>query len=425
VNRRRWTIALGLAAGLVVSAACGAGGGEERSGAPRREPTAGQAQRTAPGTTLLGARLLGELTARRGNVALSPSLLAAQLGTIRAGARTDTAVELDALFTSPATPDPPSVADLGGTVALLDGRSGSRRSETRSGRLLVDHDIALWLQRGTEVDDVYLEASARDFGTGVRLVDFRSAPEVARESVNRWAVNASNGRVSQLLSRGQVSAATRLLSTGMLGFTAPWQFPFDTSATRESTFRTDSGRDVRVTMMRLTAPAGVGVAAGPDWEAVSLPYLGGELTMVVIVPAPGAIDAVQGRLVDGLLDEVRRAARPRPVTLRLPRVAFTSELALVDELVQLGARQLFDIDAADLTGMAPAERLALTDVVQQVFLAIDEGGTGAGAATVTTQAASVPAGSPAITADRPFLVAVVDRLTGTPLLLGRVGDPTG
>jgi serine protease inhibitor len=439
VGARRITVVFAAVCALV--AACGgvSSGGEQRADVPRNEPTAGQAQRAADGTTVLGARLLETLTAQPGNVALSPSLLAAQIGTIRAGARSATGVELDTLFTvtgqgqtdtgQPTAADVPGaapvVADLGGAVALLDELSGPQRSSTRSGRILVDHDLAIWFQRGMELDDAYLEATGRAFGIGARPVDFRSSPESARELINRWAVNASGGRVTQLLSRGQVSASTRLLSTGMLGLTAPWQYPFTAAATRESTFQTDSGREVRVDMMRLSAPVGVGLAVGTDWEAVTLPYLGGELAMVVIIPAPGALDAVQARLGDGLLDEVRRSMRPQPVTVRLPRVAFTSALVLADELVALGTRTLFDIDAADLTGMAPAERVALTDVIQQVYLAVDEGGTGAGAATFTSPAAVVPANSPVIIADRPFLVAVVDRLTGMPLLIGRIGDPSG
>jgi serpin B len=434
VSTRRTILVLAIVASLVAACGGSSGGGEQRADVTRADPKAGQAQRSAANTTLLGARVLETRAPQTGNVALSPSLLAAQLGTIRAGARTTTASEIDALFTVTETNQgvagdqvvaAPTVTDLGGAIALLDSRSGRERSSTRSGRVAVDHDLALWLQRGTDVDDAYLATTGRAFGIGVRPLDFRSAPESARDAINRWAVDASDGTVEQLLSRGQVSGATRLLSTGLLGLAAPWHYPFTTAATRESTFTTDTGREVRVDMMRLRAPSGVGVAAGPDWESVTLPYLGGEFAMVVIVPAPGALNNVQARLADGLIDQVRRATRPQPVTVRLPRVAFTSELVLADELVSLGARSLFDVDTADLTGLAPSERLALTDVIQQVFLSIDEDGTGAGAATVSTPEATVPSGSPVITADRPFLVVVIDRLSGTPVLLGRVGDPSG
>jgi serpin B len=424
VTARRSAVVLGLAMAITVSAACAGTDDERRANVDRVVPTTEQADRSAAGVGLLGARVLTELTSQNGNVAVSPSLLAAQLGTIRAGARTATATEIDGLFLRSSLDEPPSVDDLGATVALLDELSGPQRTETRSGRVLVDHDLALWLQRGTDLDEEYLVSTARAFGTGVRLVDFRSAPEPAREAVNRWATNASNGRVGQLLAPGQVSGSTRLLSTGLLGLTAPWRYPFDADATRQATFTTDDGREIRVEMMRLTAPTGVRVASGPDWEAVALPYLGDEITMLVVLPAAGAAERVQARLSTGLLSEVQRSLQPRPVTVRLPRVAFTSDLLLDNVLVRLGAPQLFDIDTADLTGLAPTERLALTDLVQQVYLGIGEEGTGSGAATVATPPAVLPAGSPSMTADRPFLVAIVDARTGIPILLARIADPS-
>jgi serine protease inhibitor len=92
-------------------------------------------------------------------------------------------------------------------------------------------------------------------------------------------------------------------------------------------------------------------------------------------------------------------------------------------LTDLGVASAFTTDLADFTTLAPSERLALTEVVQEVYLSVDETGSAARVATAT-QPTQRPQTVTSITFDRPFLVLVVDRSTSLPLVIARVGDPT-
>jgi serpin B len=85
-------------------------------------------------------------------------------------------------------------------------------------------------------------------------------------------------------------------------------------------------------------------------------------------------------------------------------------------------------DAADFTGFggpAGEEPLRIGAVVHAGFVAVDEAGTEAAAATAVTMRAAGARLSPrSLVADRPFLYVVHDLPTGTPLFVGRVLDPT-
>jgi len=92
-------------------------------------------------------------------------------------------------------------------------------------------------------------------------------------------------------------------------------------------------------------------------------------------------------------------------------------------LAALGMRDAFTTQA-DLSGMTGERDLLIQDVVHEGFVAVDETGTEAAAATAVLVGV-VSAPPPAtLTVDRPFIFAIVDRPTGATLFIGRVLDPT-
>ena len=413
---------------LVAAAGCSSGfsGNELRAGVPQAPVPASEAREAAGPVSALGSRLLGELVSTTdGNIAFSPSVLATQLAMIRLGAATATAAEIDALLgLVDNEASDRFLASIPAVTPLLETRLGPRRSSDRRGRVVVAEAVALWIQRGTEIDDTYLEALAGTLGTGIRQVDFRSGAEVARQAVNRWASEATDNRVEQMAPRGRITTGTQLLSTGALWLSAPWLHPFNVAATSEAPFTTDTGRVVDVAMMELPASSGVSWARGPTWQAVELPYLGRELSMVAIIADPGAEDDLEQALTSGLIDEVTSALVRTQALVRMPRFAFTTQAVLSPPLTSLGAVTLFDRDLADLTRLAPTERLALSEVIQEVFLSVDEEGSTARVATSTRPADQQRIPDVEVTFDRPFLVWIVDRSSRLPLIAARVGDPT-
>jgi serpin B len=180
--------------------------------------------------------------------------------------------------------------------------------------------------------------------------------------------------------------------------------------------------DVPTMSTRVSAP----YAAGEGWQAVELGYAGGELAMVLVVPDAGALAEVEGALPDGLLDDVVAALDRSEIDLRLPRWDIETSAQLADLLAEMGMPTAFT-DAADFSGISREAALAISAVVHQANITVDENGTEAAAATaviVGETSAPDPADVVELHVDRPFLFVLRDATTGANTFLGRVADPS-
>jgi len=148
---------------------------------------------------------------------------------------------------------------------------------------------ALWGQSGWAWRQLFLDVLARDFGTGLRAVDYH-ATETARSQINAWVSEQTRTRIRELIPSGAVDSSTRLTLTNALYLKAPWQNPFDLNETGPEPFHRLDGSTVSATMMHSSGDTQL--TRGPGWVAIDLPYGRGELAMAVVVPDEGAFATV-------------------------------------------------------------------------------------------------------------------------------------
>ena len=219
-----------------------------------------------------------------------------------------------------------------------------------------------------------------------------------------------------------LDSLTRLVLVNAIYLKAPWEEPFTKALTVPAPFIRTDGSRVTVPMMRQQLTAGY--ATGPGWQVVDLAYAGSQLAMAVIVPDTGRLDEVEQGLDGASLGRMLTGRAPTPVSLGLPRWTFRTQAELARMLAGLGMPTAFT-GRADFTGMTAQERLQISAVVHEAFVAVDEEGTEAAAATaVVVSLSAAPMPQVEVTADRPFLFVIHDVETGTPLFIGRVADPT-
>src|SRR3989304_226790 len=118
-------------------------------------------------------------------------------------------------------------------------------------------------------------------GEGLRTLDFVRAPEPSRNTINQWVSDQTEGRIKDLVPQGAINDLTRLVLTNAISFNAAWQSPFPKEATSSGDFPLLNGSRVTVPLMNQTGPYGYG--EGDGYQAVELPYDGGELSMVVLL----------------------------------------------------------------------------------------------------------------------------------------------
>ncbi|MGC4757912.1 serpin family protein [Micromonospora trifolii] len=353
-----------------------------------------------------------------GNVVCAPYSVGLALAMTRAGAGSTTADEMDAVLHAP-HPRPCALDSGFNTVEqTLTGlyRDGDGIKQPR-----LTTANALWTRLDLVLRPGFRDALAGYYGAAPQPVDFRGAPEVARQEINTWVSDRTNAKIPELLQPDAVGPDTSLMLTNTIYLKAAWKYPFTVAATAVGPFTRDDGTVVDVPIMRGPFDR-MGYLEGDGWRAVDVPYAGDGLAMAIVMPTRDDLAAVEARLDATWLGALLTGFQITDVQLRLPRWTFRLPAELGAALSSLGMPTAFT-SQADFTAMSTEPALCIDNVVHETFIAVDEKGTEAAAASaVIVRPPSIPQG-PQFFVNRPFLYVIHDRLTGVPLFLGRVHDP--
>jgi serpin B len=367
--------------------------------------------------------LYRRLAATAGNTVCSPYSVAAALAMTRNGARGSTAAQMDAVLHAP--PLGTLNAGLNALSRLVESREG-RQVKADGEKATVSLDVAnsLWGDQTTRWEPAFLDVLARNYGAGMRLVDYIGNADVAQTSINAWTADKTHGRITDIIPNGVLDQLTRLVLVNAIYLKAPWEEPFGAELTRSRPFERADGSHVDTDTMS----AGLKSASygdGPGWRAARLAYAGRQLAMTVILPDRVSLDHLEQSLDGRALARILTTPRPvQRLAIQLPRWKFLVASPLADHLSAMGMPLAFDPDRADFSGMTPDETLYIKAVLHQAFIAVDEEGTEAAAATaVVNELTSMPQ-TTVFEVDRAFLFVIHDVATATPLFVGRVSDPT-
>jgi serpin B len=360
-----------------------------------------------------------------GNVVFSPMSIVTALAMTYAGANGETAQEMaDTLhFTISADAIHKAFSTLDNTLALRNFQR--KNAEGKDEGVLIKTANSLWAQDGLTFEQAFLDTLAVNYSAGVRLVDYQTAAEAAREAINKWVSGQTNDKIPELLAEGVLDSLTRLVLVNAVYLDATWANQFDPNSTHDGDFTTLSGETVTAEMMSQSAV--LPYSSGEEWQAVLLPYLQEDLDMMLIVPDQGRFAEVEGQLADGLIDTAAGTVKwDLEVALTMPKFKFRTQTYLTQALGALGMKAAFNPDAADFSGMTKQESLYISDVIHEAYIDVDEEGTEAAAATAVVMrlTSAMPTQPVELTIDRPFIFVIRDRPTGMVLFMGRVTDPT-
>ena len=352
-----------------------------------------------------------------GNVFYSPYSISLALAMTYAGARGETEQQMvDTLhFILPQDHLHPAFNSL--DIELSQRGEGAEGKDGEGFRLNIVN--AIWGQKDYQFLPTFLDILAENYGAGLRILDFAKEPEESRITINDWASDQTEGRIKELIQEGLIDTFTRLVLTNAIYFNAAWQYPFEEDRTYDGPFYLLSGDKVTVPMMKQTQL--FGYTEGDGYEAVELPYDGGELSMVVLLPETSKFEMFESSLDAQQMETIMEALEPRHIVLTMPQFEFESEYSLKEALTMMGMPAAFSA-RADFSGMADNRELYIDDVVHKTFLSVDEAGTEAAAATGVIMAVI---GMPIrVTIDRPCILFIRDIKTGAILFVGRVIDPS-
>ena len=388
------------------------------------DPGTAQQRSLSNNTSTFALDLYHELGAKKENLVYSPYSISLAAAMAYAGARGETERQMASTFHFPLPQDRLHPA----FKALIDELASRGLDTTRPATEATPFQLtianAVWGQDGYGLLPGYLDVLNRYYDAGLGLLDFANTPEQARNTINDWCREKTEGRIKELLRPGAVHSATRLVLTNAIYFKAAWREPFNADRTANERFHLLDGRTVQVPMMKQTTKHEYVV--GDGYQAVVLPYVGGEISMLIIVPDSGRFLAFDDRLVAGQLDTLLAQKSWGLVNLTIPKFTVHTHYSLKQALSTLGMPLAFDL-RADFSGITGHRELFIQDVVHQAFVSIDERGTEAAAATGMPMPPGMTKTPPVpveIRIDRPFVFFIRDVKTGTILFVGRVLDPS-
>jgi serpin B len=396
-----WRIAACFA--FLLSFAAGAGA----------EPPADRAA-VVKGNTQFALELYGKLRQQDGNLFLSPYSISTALAMTYGGARGQTAEQMARTlhFDLPGEKLHPA---MGALIQEINGTGEKKR-----GYQLTTAN-ALWGQKGYPFNADFLKLNKDSYGAGLNDVDFIGATEQARLTINAWVEKQTQEKIKDLLKQGMLTVDTRMVLTNAIYFKGDWVSQFKKDATRDESFFVTADKQVKAPLMHQKGH--FNYLEGAAFQALELPYLGKELSMVVLLPKKkdGLAALEKGLSVAGL-GSTLRGLRPTEVVVTLPKFKVTAAFSLKKTLSEMGMAGAFTA-GADFSGIASKGSLRLADVIHKAFVDVNEEGTEAAAATaVKVEDKSKPV-IPDFRADHPFLFLIRDTRSDSILFLGRLVEP--
>lgn len=381
-------------------------------------PASGDPADAALANNAFGLDLYQRLAAKDGNLFFSPASVSLALAMTWYGAREATEQQMAGVLHLQGDRD-----------RVLDG-FGSWLTSLQPVQDAYTLRVAnrLWGDRELPFRGEFLDPLRTRFGAPLEQLDFRADPDKARLTINDWVADRTEQRILDLLVPGTITRDTGLVLTNAIYFLAAWGEPFRDHLTREEPFFLAGGGRVTVPLMERTGS--FAYHQTDSVQVVTLPYKADELEMIVLLPHdPAGLPALERSLSPSVLDGWLQARQRVPVRCRIPRFRLEGAFQLPEVLAAMGMPLAFDPARADFSGMTGTRDLFISDVIHRAFVAVDEKGTEAAAATAVimekTSVAMPPKDPVLFQADHPFLFLIRHPGSGAILFLGRLQNPAG
>ncbi len=347
------------------------------------------------------------------NFAFSPFSIISAFGMTYAGARGNTAAEMESVFRFPGQ----EVAHpaLAKWVTVVQGKAEGEDTEFHVAN-------RIWVQENWPVEEDFLDVLNEQYHAPAEPADFITQAEAERERINDWVFERTQERIPDLFPDGSMNQHTRFVLANALYFRGLWEHKF-AGRTVEADFHVNDNETMRVAMMfgdRLP----VSRVATDLAKAVALAVKDDPYSMIVVLPNEGtSLDEILAAVVEGEFPLDVNEYSPAGMHVYLPRFRVEAEIDLKKRLQALGVIDAFDPPAADFSGIytGPQPELHLQGAYHKTFIEVHE--TGLEAAAATGVVGGFTSAPPVFRVDRPFLFFVTEDTTGTILFAGQVIRP--
>lgn len=359
------------------------------------------------GNSAFAVKLYQQLGKAGGNVFFSPFSVSSALGMTYAGARENTAAEMQAALSFGLDQEPlhDAFRQLNEKLASVANSDGQK--------LNIANGLCL---TGGDVSEEFKALLQKNYAAELFAGDL--------EKINGWVKTKTEGKIEEILEKLDPNSVCVLLNA--IYFKGIWESQFDEKQTKEAPFRLSETENANVPFMY--QKASFKLIEKDDFQAIAMPYKGKSLAMIAVLPQK--VDGLAGlekdlssEKIEAWLTELDSASEQN-VKLYLPKFKLETGYDLVPTCTDLGMKDAFTPDVADFSGMGwPKGKLWISQIKHKAFVEVNEEGTEAAAATAVEMATKSISMDPVFKADHPFIFLVRDNSTGSILFMGRVANP--
>ncbi|KAF5908472.1 leukocyte elastase inhibitor-like [Clarias magur] len=354
-----------------------------------------------------------------GNLFISPLSISAALSMVYLGARGGTAEEMAKVLSFRSVPD----------VHTHFKTLNSAIKSTKASYILRLAN-RLYGEKTFNFLTEYLDSTQTLYQADMQAVDFIGSSEESRKLINQWVEEKTEGKIKDILQPGTITEMTRLALVNAIYFMGKWKHVFKTRDTKKMSFKINQNKTKLVQMMCQKGDFLYNHIDEYKLQVLDLPYLGEELSMVVLLPEESVdgSDPLQKLESELTMDKLTEWTNPEKMegwlftSVCLPKFKLEEQYSLKDILSTMGMSSLFQAGAADLTGMSRQEELFVSSVIHKAFVVVNEEGTEAAAATAVDLDGSCRAEC-YFTADHPFLFFIRHNPTKSILFFGKFRGP--
>lgn len=288
-------------------------------------------------------------------------------------------------------------------MGLFSATSGKSSTDSLRSFSLAN---AAWVDKSVPVASAYQSDLTDKLSASIQTLPLQEDPVEAADRINAWVSENTNGKIQRLIDASLLGRNAQLVLTNAIHFMAKWATSFDPELTSDEPFHTPTGDTIVATMH---ATQTVGYAETSTIQAIAIPYADSTYKMLLLLPQEHdpTLAANFHWDADTIL-AITRLLEQQKVDMAIPKFTIESSHELTQPLQKLGLTLPFSssADFSPITGSA--NDLAISNVLQNAIVEVNEQGTEAAAATaiIMVRYAGPVETNPQFVADRPFLFVI-------------------
>jgi serpin B len=343
------------------------------------------------------------------NVFFSPYSISSAFAMVYEGARGRTAEEIKDVFYFPN-----NTAELRTSFAHMYNLINAPNKH-----YILKTANALWVQKDFPLSQNYLDVVEKFYGGKATNVDFVNNAEGARQTINSWVEEQTNGKIKDLIPKGVLNSLTHLVLINVIYFKGNWGHQFDKDATHKENFTTAEG-NVSVDMMFIEED--FPYYENNETQVLELPYKGGNVSMIVFLPKSN-LSSFEANLSLEKIEDLIDKLHTQKVEVYIPKFKFETKYFMSEDLKEMGMSTAFS-PGADFSGISSRGGLLIQEVIHQAYIDVNEEGTEAAAATAISVGITALPTTAVFKANHPFMFLILDKDTNEILFMGRVLNPS-